>query len=64
MQAHEAITLQKFWGDKPCDHPELEKECDRGAATGDYVCKRYGQSGWGSQWNRTKTTSTPPTSDE
>jgi hypothetical protein len=42
MQNSKANRLQKAWGDKPCDHPHVEKEYYLGAATGDYVCTRCG----------------------
>lgn len=54
MQVEKALELRNAWGDKPCDHPELTKEYDRGAATGDYVCTRCGESAWGNSWNRPK----------
>ena len=38
MQIKEAMKLKEAWGDKPCNHPELAKEYELGAATGDYVC--------------------------
>jgi hypothetical protein len=48
MQVKEALELRKVWGNKPCEHPTLEKEYELGSATGDYVCKTCGQSGRGS----------------
>ena len=54
MQVQEAINLRKEWGYKPCEHPVIVKEYDKGAATGDSVCKTCGQSGWGSEWNNPK----------
>ena len=27
-----------MWGNKPCEHPKLEKEYYLGSDTGDYVC--------------------------
>jgi len=52
MQFEDAMKLKKLWGDKPCNHPTLEKEYEMGAATGDYCCTQCGQSGWGSDWNK------------
>jgi len=52
MQFEDAMKLKKLWGDKPCNHPTLEKEYEMGAATGDYCCAQCGQSGWGSDWNK------------
>ena len=60
MQMQTAIKLKNAWGDKPCDHIELEKEFDKGTATGDYVCKQCGQAGWGNTWNKQKTPQTLP----
>jgi|GEM_PF-613449 len=51
MQTTKAEELRKKWGNKPCDHPNLEKEYFLGAATGDYVCTQCGEAGWGSDWN-------------
>lgn len=50
MQLKDAQKLEDKWGGGPCDHPKLEKEYDRGTATGDYVCTRCGASGWGRDW--------------
>jgi hypothetical protein len=50
MQIRQAAELRQRWGDLPCDHPELEKEYDLGAQTGDYVCTRCGEARWGSDW--------------
>ena len=51
MQMKEARALQKRWGKKPCDHPEIVQEHDLGSATGDYVCTTCGQSRYGNDWN-------------
>jgi hypothetical protein len=51
MQMKDAKALRKRWVGKACSHPEIEKEYDLGTATGDYVCTRCGQAGWGSDWN-------------
>jgi len=53
MQSEKAAELRRAWGDKPCDHPDLEKEYSLGADTGDYVCTTCGKSGWGRNWNKT-----------
>ena len=37
-----AEYLRSIWGDKPCDHPTLDKEYYLGAQTGDYVCETCG----------------------
>jgi hypothetical protein len=45
----EASRLRNAWeekGNPPCAHDELEKEYYLGAATGDYICTRCGQSFW------------------
>lgn len=52
MQMKDAEAIRERWGNKPCDHPSLEKEYELGAATGDYVCTKCGQAGWGSDWNK------------
>lgn len=38
-----AARLRREWGDKPCDHPQIEKEYYLGSDTGDYVCIRCGR---------------------
>ncbi len=30
MQLYEALRVIQLWGDKPCDHPDVQKEYDRG----------------------------------
>ncbi len=50
LQSKEAEALRKAWGDKPCKHPNLEKEYYLGADTGDWVCTICGRSGWGKDW--------------
>ncbi len=52
MQGKKAKELQKSFGNKPCDHPYLDKEYELGAATGDYVCTTCGATGWGPDWNK------------
>ena len=52
MQIKDAMDLKKRWGNKPCNHPTLEKEYEMGASTGDYICTQCGESGWGSDWNK------------
>lgn len=52
MQLDKAAELREKWGDKPCDHPVLDKEYSLGAATGDYTCTQCGKSGWGNNWNK------------
>lgn len=44
MQMTEALELQKEWGDKPCNHPQVVKEYHLGTQTGDRVCTRCGTS--------------------
>lgn len=51
MQAKKADHLREKWGDKPCDHPRLEREIMHGAPTGDYVCTTCGRADKGSNWN-------------
>ena len=43
MQMHEAAQLRKKWGDKPCDHPCVDREYDRQFHTGDDVCTQCGR---------------------
>ena len=43
MQMSEAARRRKTWGNKPCKHPNTDKEYDLGAQTGDYVCTACGR---------------------
>lgn len=52
IQNEETRKLSKQWGDKPCDHPHLEKEYYLGTATGDYVCTTCGAAGSGRNWTQ------------
>jgi len=54
MQMKKAAELRGKWGNKPCDHPSLDKEYELGTATGDYVCTKCGEAGWGKNWVETK----------
>lgn len=44
MQMDKIKELRKEWGDKPCDHPGVEKEYYLGTQTGDYVCTQCGRT--------------------
>lgn len=49
MDFKEAEKLAKDWGEKPCDHPRIEKETwidseDIAVHNGDYVCTQCGQT--------------------
>jgi len=50
IQYKEAMQLQKLWGDKPCNHTNLEKEYYLGIATGDWACTQCGEAGPGRDW--------------
>ena len=43
MQLEKANKLRKAWGDKPCNHPDVEKEYYLGSNTGDKVCTTCGR---------------------
>ena len=38
-----AHKLKDSWGDKPCNHPHLEKEYYTGAFLTNYVCSQCGK---------------------
>jgi hypothetical protein len=42
MQHTEANALKEKWGDKPCRHPQFEKEYNLTASTGKLVCSICG----------------------
>jgi hypothetical protein len=43
MQSKEARDLRMKWGNKPCDHPHVDREYDRQFHTGDEVCTQCGR---------------------
>lgn len=43
MKQKRADELQKAWGDKPCDHPQLAKLYDLGERTGNFACTQCGR---------------------
>lgn len=43
MQHEEKEQIRRAWGDKPCDHPSVDKEYYFGADTGDKVCTQCGR---------------------
>ena len=48
MQLAQAAALRRNWeakGNPPCEHPEVDKEYDLGADTGDEVCTTCGTYG-------------------
>ena len=50
MQARKAHELRLAWGNKPCSHPDLDKEYDLGADTGDLVCTTCGLTQSRADW--------------
>jgi len=43
MEMKKAQRLRTAWGDKPCDHPDYDRENYLGADTGDKVCTQCGR---------------------
>lgn len=43
MEYYSVQKLKESWGNKPCDHPKLEKEYYVGAFLINYVCTRCGK---------------------
>jgi hypothetical protein len=43
MEYYVAQKLMESWGEKPCDHPRLEKEYYTGAFLTNYVCIQCGK---------------------
>lgn len=43
MEYYSVQKLKESWGDKPCDHPKLEKEYYVGAFLINYVCTQCGK---------------------
>ena len=44
MQLLESLRLRREWGDKPCEHPHIEKEYNIDISTGDEVCTTCGRA--------------------
>jgi hypothetical protein len=42
MEYSTAQKVKKEWGDKPCDHPHIEREYYSGAFLTNYVCVECG----------------------
>ncbi len=42
MEFYDALKLRESWGDKPCEHPHLEKMYYAGAFLTVYGCKQCG----------------------
>ena len=43
MQMKKAQQIRNDWGDKPCDHPDFDREILLGCDTGDYICVQCGE---------------------
>ena len=43
MEYIDAQKIQAAWGDKPCDHPNIEREHYAGAFLTNYICTQCGQ---------------------
>jgi transposase-like protein len=44
MQYEKAKELKESWGNKPCTHPNFDKEYYLSSQTGDYVCTQCGST--------------------
>ena len=51
MNYSDAAQLREKWGDRPCDHPEIEAEAEAGHPSNNYVCTTCGKVGEGNTWN-------------
>ncbi len=64
MNFSDAAQLREKWGDKPCDHREIEAEVEAGHPSDKYICTTCGKAGVGNKWNtpieRTDSKLTPP----
>jgi hypothetical protein len=43
MQHSDGLDLRRQWGDKPCNHQQLEPEYFDDTPTGDFLCKDCGK---------------------
>lgn len=57
MQYNRAGEIKTNWGDKPCNHPNIEKEYYLGAQTGDVMCSQCGKGFCSKeQWEKERNT--------
>jgi hypothetical protein len=42
MEYNDVLKIKEEWGNKPCNHPEFEKEYYTGAFLLNYVCTQCG----------------------
>jgi hypothetical protein len=42
MEYYDVLKIRDAWGDKPCDHPHLEKMYYTGAFLTVYACRQCG----------------------
>ncbi len=52
MNYSDAARLREKWGDKPCNHPEIEAEVEAGHPSINYVCTTCGKVREGNTWNK------------
>lgn len=43
MEYYEAQKIKDAWGNKPCDHPNIEREYYVGAFLTNYICTQCGE---------------------
>lgn len=43
MEYYVALKVKESWGDKPCDHPHIEKEYYSGAFLTNWICTQCGK---------------------
>lgn len=54
MNFSDAQQLREKWGDKPCEHLQIEAEMEAGHPSLNYVCTICGKVGEGNRWNKPK----------
>lgn len=50
MQSSKASKLRQAWDGGYCEHSNITKEIHLGSTTGDFVCTRCGECGYGRDW--------------
>jgi len=43
MEYYVALKVKEAWGNKPCDHPHIEKEYYTGAFLTNWICTQCGK---------------------
>ena len=54
MQVSETANLRRMWGNKTCNHDEVEEEFSGDIPTGQFTCVKCGATFWSGDSRRIK----------